>query len=98
MFATVETGESADRNRNLRRPGSSDAGLRDGLSGELGHNGEAIEVRGLALVGRHPEGGVALEMLDRAKALAHRHRDIAVGDVILQIDERLVACARDMPD
>src|SRR5262245_25274537 len=49
----------------------------------------ADDVRGLALVRRHAERGVAFKMLDRAEALAMRQRDVLVGDVILKIDERL---------
>ena len=52
-----------------------------------GHHGVAVDVGGLALVGRHAERGVALEMLDRAEAFAVRERHVLGGDVVLQVDE-----------
>ena len=50
--------------------------LGNGALGQLGHDREAVDVGGLALVGRHAERGVALEMLDRAEAFARGERDV----------------------
>ena len=53
----------------------------------LGEEREADDIAGLALVGAHPQRGVALEMLDRAEAFARRQRDVRRGDVVLKVDE-----------
>ena len=57
----------------------------------LGQQREPDDVAGLALVGAHAERRVALQVLDRAVALARGERDVADGDVVLQVDEALVA-------
>ena len=59
-----------------------------GLPSELRHEAERVHVGGLALVGRHADGGVALHVLDRLEALAHRERDVLGGHVVLEVDER----------
>ena len=59
------------------------------LAAQAGHDGEAVDVGRLALVGRHAERGVALEVLDRAEALALGERDVGGGDVVLEVDEGL---------
>ena len=87
MLAAMVAGERADRDRREWGPKGRRAGLRDGPARELGHHRERVDVRGLALVGRHPERGVALEVLDRAEALARGERDVVDGDIVLEIDE-----------
>ena len=52
---------------------------------------QRVHVRGLALVGRHAGGGVALDVLDRAEAFARAEPQILGGDVVLEIDEGLAA-------
>ena len=47
-------------------------------------------VAGLALIGRHAERGVALEMLDRAIALAPGEIDVGGGHVVLEVDEAVL--------
>ena len=69
----------------------------DGPGGELGHQRQAVDVGGLALVGGHAERGVALEVLDRAEALVPGERHVVVGDVVLQVDEGLAARAAHAP-
>ena len=91
VLAAVRARQRADRDRREGRAEGGRAGLRDGLGGELGHQREAGDVGGLALVGGHAERGVALEVLDRAEALVAGERHVVVGDVVLQIDERLAA-------
>ena len=86
-------GKRPDRDRGIGRAEGGGAGLRDRPAGLLGHDGEAGEVRGLALVGRHAERGVALEMLHWPEALAGGELDILVGDVVLIIDEGLAPAA-----
>ena len=91
LLAAVMAGESADRDRNIRRPVARRAGRRNRLAGQRGHDGQAVDVRELTLVGRHAERGVALQMLDRAEALAFCQSDIVGRDVVLKINKSLVA-------
>ncbi len=58
-------------------------------AGDSGENGEAGDVRRLALVGGHAERGVALHVLDGRVALSVSERDVAGGDVVLEVDEGL---------
>src|SRR5438874_2469643 len=55
----------------------------------LCHQLDGVDIAGLALLGAHAQRGVALEMLDRAKALAPGELDVAVCNVVLLIDEYL---------
>ena len=50
---------------------------------------ERVHVRRLALIGRHAGRRIALDMFDRAHALAGRQHHVAGGDVVLEIDEGL---------
>ena len=45
-----------------------------------------LHVGGLALVGRHAERRVALQVLDRAEILARRKLDVLHGHVVLEVD------------
>ena len=65
-----------------------------GFAERLGGDGERVHVGGLALIGRHAGRGVALDVLDRAQALAHRELDVLGADVVLEIDEGLGVPAR----
>ena len=60
-----------------------------GLAEGVGRDRQAVDVRRLALVGRHAVRGVALDVLDRAQALADREADVLGGDVVLEVDEGL---------
>ena len=93
MFAR----EGTDRYWRVRRPGASGAGLRDRAAGQFGEDREADDIGGLALVGRHPERGVALQMLYRAETLARGERDVGDGDIVLEIDEGFGFRRRDTP-
>ena len=46
--------------------------LGDGALGERGHDGESVDVRGLALIRRHAQRRIALQVLDGAVALRAR--------------------------
>ncbi len=93
----MQAGQRADGDRREGRAIRCRAGLRDGLGGELGHQRQPAEVRGLALVGGHAERGVALEVLDRAETLVPGERHVLVRDIVLKIDERLAARAAHAP-
>ena len=56
-----------------------------------------LALDGLALVGRHAERGVALEVLGDAEAFARGELHVRHRDVVLEIDERLAATVRDLP-
>ena len=65
--------------------------------GDLGQHRRAVDVAGLALVGRHAERGVALEMLGDAEAFARGELHVRHRHVVLEIDEGLAAAVRDLP-
>ena len=90
--AAVAAGDRAEGHRRVGRAEGRDADLRDALAGRRGDDAERVDVAGLALVGAHAGRGVALDVLDRAIALAQRKADVGGGDVVLQVDERLALC------
>ena len=88
-IAEVAAGEHAVAHRGVRRPEGGGAGLGDAATRGRGEDRERVDVRGLALVGRHAGGGVALEMLHRAEAFLRGEMHVARDDVALEVDERL---------
>ena len=89
VFAAAFTGKDAEGDRDIgwaecRQP---DSGGGAGLVGAEPQ--QPGDVRGLALVRRHAEGGVAFEMFDRAKPFAPGKIEIGGGDVVLEIDKGL---------
>ena len=88
----VVAGEGAEGRRRVGRPEGGEADLRRRLAERVGGDHQAVDVRHLALVGRHAVGGVALDVLDRAHALADREADVLGGDVVLEVDEGLGRC------
>ena len=60
--------------------------LVDRAAGQRRHRREAVDIGGLALIGRHAERGVALQVLDRDVALAGRERDVLQRHVVLEVD------------
>ena len=84
-------GNRAEGKRRIGRAEGGDADFRNALARGFRENAEAVEVRRLALVGRHAEGGVALGVLDRLVALALGQFEVGHRHVILEIDEMLVA-------
>ena len=85
----VVAGEGAEGRRRVGRAEGGEADLRRLLAERVGGDHQAVDVRHLALVGRHAVGGVALDVLDRAHALADREADVLGGDVVLEVDEGL---------
>ena len=81
----------AEREGRIGRAERGDADFRNGLARGFRENAEAVEVRGLALVGGHAEGGVALGVLDQFIAFALGEFEIGSGHVVLVVDEVLVA-------
>ncbi len=64
----------------------------------FGQNGEAGKIGQFALIRRHAERGVTLEMFDRTKAFLGRQTNVLVLHVVLEIDESHAFGARDMPE
>ncbi len=90
-------GEGADRHRHEGKAGTDGAALRDAAAGKAGHDREAVDIGGLALVGCHAERGVALQMLDRDVILSRGERDVRGRNVVLEIDEGLLQSAVHRP-
>ncbi len=94
QLAASRAGERAECHRRI---GHAECGVADsgiGRPRQSRHDRQGIHVRGLALVGRHAGGGVALHMLDRAKALAARRWQILRRHIVLEIDERRAVLRR----
>ena len=86
QLAAPAAGNDRERHRHEGRPVGRGAGVGDAAAGDRRHRGKAVHVGGLALVGRHAERRVALEMLDRAEILARRKLDILNRHVVLEVD------------
>ena len=85
--AARHAGETSERHGRIRHAKRGVANFGNRFPETTGDDAERIEVGSLALVGRHPDRRVALEMLDGAKALAGGERQVIRGDVILEVDE-----------
>ena len=78
--------DDAHRDWRERRAIGGRSRLVDRAAGQRRHRGDGVDIGGLALIGRHAERRVALEMLDRDVALARGERDVLQRDVVLEID------------
>ena len=87
----------AEAHRHVGRAIGRGADLRDRAAGHLGEDRQPRHVGHLALIGRHAERGVALQVLDRAEAFLIGERDILRRDVVLEIHEGLRAAVLDVP-
>ncbi len=87
--AAVMTGERTDGDGGVGRTIGGRADLADRPAGERRKRREAVERRGLALVGRHAERRVALGMLGRAETFAMREFEVVGRDIVLEVDEAL---------
>ena len=76
MLGRVQARKGADGHGHMRRPCPRGAGLGDGLSDFAGEDREPVDVGRLALIGRHAQRRVALELFDRAKAFLRGEGDI----------------------
>ena len=81
--------QRAERHRREGWPEAGRPGLRDRNAALRRHDGKAGNVRRLALVGRHAERGVALEVLHRDEAFAVGKPHVVGRDVVLEVDEGL---------
>ena len=89
--SAVMPGERPDGDRCVGWTVGGRADLADRLAGERRKRREAVERRGLALVGRHAERRVALGMLGRAETFSMREFEVVGCDVVLEVDEALAA-------
>ena len=98
--AAPTSGDDSHRHGDERRPVGRRPRLVDRSARQRGHGGEPVDARGLALVGRHAERRIALQVLDRDIAFARRERDVLQGHVVLEVDPspsrriRLRPCGR----
>src|SRR5205807_9736243 len=71
VLVDLDAGERTERHRRIRRAkrGRADAG--DRAQRRCREHPGTNDVAGLALIGAHSERGIAFDVLDRAKALAH---------------------------
>ena len=90
-------GEGADGDRREGRAEGGGADRAEIAPGDVGQHRRAVEIAGLALVGRHAERGVALEMLGNAEAFARGELHVRRRHVVLEIDEGLAAAVGDLP-
>ena len=88
-LALRRAAENAEGDGRIGQAEGRQPDLGDLAAERIGGDGEGVHVGGLALIGRHAGRGVALDVLDRAHALARRELDVAGGDVVLEIDEGL---------
>ncbi len=91
-------GKGGDGDGREGRAEGGGADRADIAPGDVGEHGRTAEIGGLALVGRHAERGVALEMLGDAEALARGELHVGDGHVVLEIDEGLAAAACHLPE
>src|SRR5210317_352813 len=87
MPAGVPASERTDGNRRIWRAETCCADFGDILAQSFGHQRKTDDIAHLALIGRHPEGGIAFQMFDRNKPFLMRKADIACRHVVLKINE-----------
>ena len=97
ILPAVMAGKGADGHGGEGRAEGRAADRADIASGDGSEHRRAIRVGDLALVGRHAERGVALEMLRRAEALARGELHVRHRHVVLEIDESLAAAVGNLP-
>ena len=98
ILAAMVARNRPEADRHVRRPIGRGADVGDLTARRFGEDGQPSDIGDLALVGRHAERGVALQMLDRAEAFLVGDRDILGGHVVLEVDERLRAARLDLPE
>ena len=82
-------GQRPEAHRRIGRPEGRRPHLRDRPVACRRQHRQPVDVRELPLVGRHPERGVALGMLDAGIALPRRQLDVRNLDVVLEVEKRL---------
>ena len=95
--ADLAAGDGAEGDRRVVRAEGRGAGRGNVLAQGLRQDAHAVDIAELALVGAEAHRGVALDVLDRAEALARRQHNVGGGDVVLLVDELLRPVARPLP-
>ncbi len=90
QIAARNAGHAAEGDGGEGHAKGGQSHLRDGHIEVLGHDGHGVEIRGLALIGCHPRGGIALDVFDRAKSFAGGKSEVAGRHVVLPVDEGLI--------
>ena len=85
--ADISPGDGPDAGRRVGHAEGGGANFRYLAAKGVGEDRQPVDVRCLALIGRHAKGGVAFQMLDRLVSLARGEADIRGGDIILEIDK-----------
>jgi len=78
--------DRAHWNRHVGRSERHRADLCNRSAGQLGEQRQRVEITGFALIDRHTDGGVALQMLDRNKVFTHRQFYVSHRDVMREIN------------
>ena len=94
MFAHRSPGQCAHRHRRVRRTEGGEPGLGNGHPLAPRDPVKRGHVAGFALIGRHPQRGVALEVLNRTIPFAPGEIEIGDGHIVLEIDEGGLGIAR----
>ena len=84
--AAPTAGDDSHRHWNKRRAIGGRSRFINGAAGQRRHRGNGVDIGGLALIGRHAERGVALQVLDGDVALTRGERDVLQRHVVLEID------------
>ncbi len=92
------TGEGPDGDGKMRWTHDGCSNVLHRPTCQLGHDGVADDSTSLALVCRHPQRRISLEVLDSTEAFAPCYLDVCHGDIVLQVDERFSTPATDMPE
>src|ERR1700689_1886755 len=99
MRADTASGKCSHGNRRKRWTKRRGRTRRYGCAAETRHDADGIDVAGLALLGAHAQGRVALQMFRRAVAFLVRDAQIRNRYIVLEIDERLaLPTPRQLPD
>ncbi len=85
--AAVAAGQRGEGDRSVRRPERGGAGRAHRDAEQFGGDPRGEDAGRLALVVRRADGGVALDVLDRAQPGPDRAGDVGHGGVPLQVDE-----------
>ena len=91
QFTGIHSADGAEADRRHRGAERGGAHIPGGASELRRHVADDMRVAGLALVGCHAGGGIALDVLHRGVVFPQRQVDIRRGDVILEVNEGLGA-------
>lgn len=94
----MRAGQRPEGDRRVEGAEGRRADLARRDASDLGEDPDRIDVRELALIGRHAIGRIAFGKLDMAVALVHGELEVLEMHVVLEIDEGLALDAGDRPE